>query len=125
MAKETPTEITLKIVLAAPPPGVDFGVQDGKGNNYRTLQKQRSKGGDLHFACTVTVKNGREDGAPNLLGSVVQGPPAARFIYIGVGKYAGQIDSCWERRIKVPLAGITWDLIERAAAGSSAGHHAR
>ena len=24
-------------------------------------------------------------------------------------------DSCWERRIKVPLGGITWDMIEKAS----------
>ncbi len=25
---------------------------------------------------------------------------------------AGQFDSCWQRRIKIPLAGITWEAME-------------
>jgi hypothetical protein len=46
---------------------------------------------------------------------LTQGPATGRFIYIDIGKLAGQSDSCWERRIKVPLGGITWDMIEKAS----------
>jgi len=46
-------EITLRIVLIQPPPGVDFGVQKGNGNDYETVQTQRSKTGDLTFEFTV------------------------------------------------------------------------
>src|SRR2546423_1069942 len=95
--------VHLRIVLASPPPGVDFGLQSGKGSKYETIQKRRSKGNDLSFDCTVTVKENREDGLPNFSGPLVQGPPNGRFIYIDVGKLAGQADSCWERRINVPL----------------------
>jgi hypothetical protein len=31
----------------------------------------------------------------------------------------GQLDSCWERRIKVPLNGISWDLIKKVATDST------
>ena len=86
-----------------PPPGVDFGLQDGKGSNYQTIQKQRSTGMDLGFDCTVAVKDDRDDGLPNFLGPLTQGPAAGRFIYIDIGKLAGQRDCMWERRIKVPL----------------------
>lgn len=109
-------ELRLTIILESPPAGVDFGLQQGKGNDYQTIQKQRSKGGDLRFDCTVTAKDNREDGLPNFLGPLTQGPPAERFIYIGVGKHAGQAGSVWERRIKVPLPGITWKMIEQVAA---------
>ena len=112
------TELRLRIVLVAPPAGVDFGVQDGKGSDYTTIQKQRSKGADLSFEFTVTVKDNRDDGLPNILGPLTQGPTTCRFIYIDIGKLAGQSDSCWERRIKVPLSGITWDMIEKASADS-------
>jgi len=115
---ETPmldTEVELRIVLVAPPPGVDFGVQEGKGNGYTTILRQRSKDADLVFEFTVTVKDNRDDGLPNFLGPRAQGPTTGRFIYIDIGKSAGQIDSCWERRIKVPLSGITWDMIEKAS----------
>ena len=72
-------ELRLRIVLVAPPAGVDFGVQDGKGNDYKTVQKQRSKGADLSFDCTVTVKGNRDDGIPNFLGPLAQGPATGRF----------------------------------------------
>ncbi len=109
-------ELRLRIVLVAPPIGVDFGVQDGKGSAYQTIEKQRSDGTDLKFECTVTVRDNRQDGSPNFVGSLAQGPVGARFVYIDVGKLAGQSDSCWERRIKVPLTSIHWELIEEASA---------
>lgn len=109
-------EIRLRIVLVAPPPGVDFGVQEGKGNDYATILTQRSKDSDLAFEFTVTVKDNRDDGLPNFLGPLAQGPTTSRFIYIDIGKSAGQVDSCWERRIKVPLGGITWEMVEKASA---------
>jgi Family of unknown function (DUF5990) len=109
-------ELPLRIVLDGPPSGVDFGLQNGKGKNYQTIQKQRSKGNDLCFDCMVTVKDNRDEGLPTFLGPLTQGPATARFIYIDIGKLAGQPDSCWERRIKVPLTGITWAMIEKASA---------
>ena len=46
-------------------------------------------------------------------GAVAQGPPEGRFVYVCSGTLAGQAESCWTRRAKVPLDGITWRLIER------------
>ena len=108
-------EVRLRIFLVAPPADVDFGIQEGKGSDYITIQKQRSKDADLTFEFTVTVKDNRDDGLPNFLGPLAQGPTTGRFIYIDIGKSAGQFDSCWERRIKVPLGGITWGMIEKAS----------
>jgi hypothetical protein len=109
-------ELRLRIVLEKPPAGVDFGLQEGKGHEYQTIQTQRSKGRDLAFDCTVTVKDNREDGMPNFLGPLTQGPPIDRFIYFDIGQFAGQQDCCWNRRLKIPLAGITWDMIRQVAA---------
>jgi hypothetical protein len=109
-------ELRLRIVLDSPPSGVDFGLQDGKGSDYTTVQKQRSKGADLSFEFTVMVKDNREVGLPNFLGPLTQGAATGRFIYIDIGKLAGQPESCWERRIKVPLSGITWDMIRQVSA---------
>ncbi len=110
------TEVSLRIILVAPPAGVDFGIQHGKGNDYTTILTQRSKGTDLKFEFTVTVKDGADDELPNFHGPLSQGPVAGRFVYIDIGKSAGQIDSCWQRRIKVPLGGITWELIKKVTA---------
>jgi hypothetical protein len=112
-------ELKLRIVLEGPPPGVDFGLQKGKGNAYQTIQKQRSKGNDLFFDCSVTVKDNRSDGLPNFLGPLAQGPSTARFIYVDVGQYAGQKETGWSRRMKIPLTGINWDTIKQAAQDAS------
>jgi DDE family transposase/uncharacterized protein DUF5990 len=96
----------LRIVLESPPASVDFGLQEGKGHGYETAQKQRSEGRDLSFLCAVTVKDNRGDGLPNFLGPLTQGPPTGRFLYVVIGKLAGQSDSGWERRMKVPLGGV-------------------
>lgn len=121
MPKESKSEIAvpLRIVLVYPPAGVDFGIQEGKGNEYRTIAVQRSKAGNLTLDCTINVKGNRSDGPPNFSGSISQGPPTGRFIYIDIGKSAGQFDSCWQRRIKIPLEGITWDMIDSVWKGQS------
>ena len=111
-------ELTLRIVLEKPPAGVDFGLQIGRGSNYETIQKQRSKAKDLHFEFTIGVKASRKDGTPVFVGPLVQGPPGERFIYIDIGTCAGQTDSCWSRRLKIPLSSITWDVIDRLLANS-------
>jgi len=114
MPKEPKSEtaVPLRIVLVDPPPGVDFGIQEGKGNDYKTIVVQRSKVGNLVLECTINVKGNRADGPPNFGGPISQCPPTGRFIYIDIGKSAGQFDSCWQRRIKIPLDGITWDMID-------------
>lgn len=67
----------------------------------------------FEFAVRVGKRSG---GEPNFLGPFAQGPPAGRFVYINSGTLAGQSDSGWTRRAKVPLTAITWSLIERAQA---------
>jgi hypothetical protein len=108
-------ELTFRVVLEAPPAGVDYGVQSGQGAAYETVQRQRSDGKDLRFEFTVALKTSKP-AAPDFRGPVVQGPRGQRFVYIGIGTYAGQTDTPWSRRLKVPLTGITLDAIDRAAA---------
>jgi hypothetical protein len=111
-------ELTLRIVLEKPPGDVDFGLQKGRGSSYETIQKQRFEGKDLTFEVPVRVKAGGKDSTPNFLGPFLQGPVGERFIYIDIGTYAGQTGTCWSRRLKVPLRGITWDMIDRSLADS-------
>ena len=106
-------ELTLRIVLESPPAGVDFGLQKGRGNDYETIQTQRSSGSDLRFEFAIRVKIDKDD--PNFLGPFVQGPTGGRFVYIDIGTYAGQLDTCWSRRLKIPLTAITSEMV---AAGS-------
>ena len=109
-------ELRLRIVLESPPAGVAFGLQQGKGADYRTVQTQRSQGDGLTFEGKVTAREDAGDGTPNFLGPLAQGPKGGRFLYIDVGKLAGQEDSTWERRIKVPLTGISWVMVEEVSA---------
>ena len=81
----TERELTLRIVLEKPPVDVDFGLQEGRGNNYETIQKQRSKTKDLYFEFTLRVKATEKDSLPVFLGSLVQGPPSERFVYLDIG----------------------------------------
>ena len=113
--KIEPTAVTLRIVLEKPTAGVDFGLQKGHGSDYEVVGKKRSKGGDLEFEFTVTAhtskKPGRNNDLPNFTGPFIQGPAGERFVYINIGTYAGQTNTCWSRRLKIPLSGITWDML--------------
>ena len=108
-------EIPLRIVLLAPPAGVRFAVQKGESTakgHVELVAAQTADGiGDLAFDFPVRVRMD-DDGSPRLLGPFVHGPPAARFAYLVVGQSAGQLDSPWKRRAKIPLTGITAALVK-------------
>ena len=102
-------ELTLRILVRHPPAGVRFQVQRGRSDLVPPL---RASSDELCFECRVRV--GERDGSPNFLGPFAQGPPDARFVYVNSGTLAEQPESCWTRRAKVPLGGITWPMIQAA-----------
>ena len=104
-------EVHVRLTLVKPPKGVAFGIQKGRGAPYEAIAVQQSENDDLVFDCSLTVKNASN--APNFTGPFAQGPASDRFLYIDVGTFAGQKDSAWSRRIKVPLSGITTALIRK------------
>src|SRR5688572_10661385 len=108
-------ELRCRIVLEAPPAGVDFAIQIGQGSKFQLDQKQRSAGDDLEFEFSVIVPATAQS-APDFRGPAVQGPRGQRFIYINSGTYAGQSRTAWARRLKVPLIGIGSETVARAAA---------
>ena len=105
-------ELAFRIVLEKPPAGIDFGLQKGGGSKYETIQKQRSENKDLNFEFTVRIKN-NTSAQPVFLDPFAQGSSADRFIYIDIGTCAGQFNTVWSRRLKVPLRGITQDMINK------------
>src|SRR5438067_2105515 len=109
---ETPAghEVPMRITVARPPPGVRFCLQSGRSN---LVSPTLSTGKDISFDFTVRVRATGDGGPPRFLGPFTQGPPDARFVYVCSGTLAGQPDSCWTRRAKVPLTGITWPLVQR------------
>jgi hypothetical protein len=104
-------ELTLRVIVEQPPPGVDFALQKGSGSVYETVQRQRSQGKDLVFEFQPSFRGVGSD-VTVLGGPFVQGPPRQRFVYVDIGTYAGQAESCWSRRLKVPLDGITPKMIQ-------------
>lgn len=103
--------INLRIVLKLPTPGVDFALQKGGGSKYEKVQKQRSSGNaDLKFEFPVTVRSDK-DGAPDFFGPFVHGVRGDRYAYIDIGTYAGQANTVWGRRLKVPISRLTWELV--------------
>jgi hypothetical protein len=111
-------EITLRILLEKPPSDVDYALQKGSGNNYETILKQRSKEQDLYFDFSIKVKANKENNL-TFAGPFVQGPAGNKFVYINIGASAGQTNSVWNRRLKVPLSGINENMIRTLSANSN------
>ena len=106
-------ELTLRIIIEQPPPGVDFALQKGSGNAYEPVQRQRSEGKDLAFEFQPLIREGVSNSMAALGGPFIQGPPRRRFVYVDIGTYAGHAGSGWSRRLKIPLEGITAKMVER------------
>ena len=109
-----PRTISLRVTLINPPRNVSILQQSGKDD---LVAPSSSAADHLSFDFTVIVAN--EPSAtvpPNLRGPFVQGPPSTRFTYINSGTYAGEHDSRWARRAKIPLTGITWEMIDKVLA---------
>lgn len=101
--------IDLRITVLNPLDGVAVAVQRGSAE---LVAPSRRDSGAVVFDFSVRVGAFQPGAAPRLLGPFTQGPPAARFVYVNAGKHAGQPASPWDRRAKVPLAGITAAMIE-------------
>lgn len=112
-------ELPLRIVVQHPVQGLAMALQRGGAAAEAALVGlAASAGPDLAFELEVDVQGTLPDGRPRLLGPFVQGPPGERFVYLCVGRYAGQAEADWGGRVKVPLGAITWSLIEGLAPGA-------
>jgi Family of unknown function (DUF5990) len=107
----TAGEITLRVVVLDPPPGVAWRMQRGREGLVDAVS---AADGALIFEAPVRVGGRRADGGPNLLGPFAHGRPDDRFLYVNSGTSAGQPGSPWSRRAKVRLGGIGWDLVDHA-----------
>jgi hypothetical protein len=109
-------ELALRIVVDDPVPGVTLCLQRGRGEYVAPTSATASA---TTFDFTVRVGPPGPGGAPNFLGPFTQGPPAARFVYINAGQNAGQHDSPWSRRAKIPLSPITAAQVKEALASGA------
>lgn len=109
-------EVPIRIRVLGPPRDVRFGVQRGRTEIVAPTEVTSD---EIWFDLSLRVGDGRADGLPNFLGPFAQGPPAGRFVYVNSGTLAGQRDSCWTRRAKVHLAGITSAMVEEVLSGAA------
>ncbi len=106
--------LTFHIALKNPPAQLTYALQKGSGSQYEAVQVQHSTGSDLHFELIIEIKGDKHTNElPDFKGPFVQGPVLGRFIYLDIGTYAGATGS-WSGRLKIPLAGVTWSLIDEA-----------
>jgi len=115
--------LPLRIVIDQPLPGVAIALHRGNGATFELVGPAEASADALAFDLDIVVDGSAATGGPRLLGPFVQGPPAARFVYLNVGTMAGQIGSPWQRRVKVPLGGITWPMIAALPTGGRLAAH--
>jgi len=111
------TDVPIRAVIEHPPPEVAWALQLSKGDLSNLAPPVRTTPGQLEFEFTVQAES--TPAGLRLLGPGVQGPPAARFFYLNSGTYAGQVGTPYGRRAKVPLGGITAEMIASLRPGQA------
>lgn len=107
-------DLPLRIVVDHPVAGFVMALQRGATATAEFVPPVGTSATAVVFEFTVTVEGALADGRPRLLGPYVQGPPGARFIYLGIHRVVGQ---SWSGRAKVPLKDLNWAAIETLKPG--------
>lgn len=107
MRREGRSTIRLRFIVTDPVPGVALALQSGR---FDLVPPTSVTASAVTFECAVEASQPVAGGPVVCYGPFTQGPPAARFVYITVGTRAGQPNSPYERRAKIPLTGITPEL---------------
>lgn len=104
-------QITLRLTIADPAPGVAYSLQDKKSRPVRMVVAAEQP---LSFDVPVVVPPG-----PRFMGDFVRREgPSRRFVYIAIGAEAGESSSPWSRRANIDIHDLPTELLERALAGS-------
>ncbi len=104
MPTPPPAPVPLRIIVEQPIAGLALALQHGKDG----LEPPKAASASLVvFDFAVRLGSPGTTGAPNFLGPYTQGPATGRFVYLCVGRRAGQVGSAWNGRVKVPLTAIT------------------
>lgn len=112
-AKPNAALLALRITVVDPPPGIAWALQLGRDE---LVPPTKQSGGRITFDFTVDVVTGEKPGAFRLRGKAVQGRPGERFVYLGIGSYAGQAGAAFDGRAKISLEGITRPLLDAVQA---------
>ncbi|WP_454713518.1 DUF5990 family protein [Caulobacter segnis] len=97
-------DLTLRIILADPPPGVVFSKQDAKNHPVDPVRSE----GDLSFDIPITLTPTPQGLRPG--GGFVRNDSRGRFVYIASGGQAGDCQTVWSRRIKIYLHDLPANL---------------
>jgi len=110
---EAGANVTLKLSVVNPPKGVAHSLQ---GKDGEIVDPRMSAGKTLVFDVPVRLEEGKSGW--RFLGDFVRTEgKKRRFIYVGIGKHAGQPETHWDRRAKVDLPDVTPAMIAKAKAG--------
>lgn len=111
MPRPAQTEISMRLVVEDPVPGVGHSLQDKAGAPVGA--KASAAGEAIAFDFAVRVAAG-----PKFYGEQVRSEgPERRFVYIATGQQAGDRGSCWSRRMKIDIHDIPRPLLDAALAG--------
>ena len=114
MARADQTEIRACLVIEHPVPGVLHSLQE---DDAPLDPKASNSGEPLAFEFPLRIER-PEDGPPKFFGKQVRREgPLRRFVYVRVGKSAGQWLSEWNRRMKIDIHDIGPALLDQAAKG--------
>ena len=107
MGKQT---ITLRLTINDPVPGACFSLQGKDGEPVDAVTATEAS---LSLDAPVTLNDDNR-----LTGAFVRREgPERRFVYIGIGKHAGDPESSWDRRAKIDVHDIPADLLDAARQG--------
>jgi hypothetical protein len=111
MTRPGQTEIRMRLVIEAPVAGVLHSLQDKKNH---PVDPKRSAGGEpLVFDFPIRIAAG-----PKFYGEQVRSEgPVRRFVYIAIGRSAGEHLSPWTRRMKIDVHDIPQALLDGAISG--------
>ena len=114
MARADQTEIRACLVIEHPVPGVLHSLQE---DDAPLDPKASNSGEPLAFDFSLRIERAT-NAPPKFFGKQVRREgPGRRFVYVRVGKSAGQWLSEWNRRMKIDIHDIDLDLLDKAMAG--------
>lgn len=97
-------DLTLRIILADPPPGVVFSKQDAKNHPVDPVRADDDLSFDIPITLTPTPSGHRPGGG------FVRADGKGRFVYLASGRAAGDCQTEWQRRLKIYLDGLPTDI---------------
>lgn len=116
--------LKLRIICAQPPSPEDhgalFGLQETTKAGRELYPGEVRANGDHVFTCECEVRRNPKTHAPDFFGPCVHGTPTDRFLYLtwlpveGHPGMPNPIGPFGHRRMKIPLASLTWEQIAEA-----------